>query len=298
MKIEKQNEYQYIIDGEWYDLRSDAKYIYECLDKQKSETKVKVEVEEEIEVEEKIEKENFEYEGWRVPMPTEKSVITDKKMDYELLGAITLISNRKTRYAIEDLLEEEEEEHRYIYEKGDNSILSNKEFLEKATGNQMVTIKRNLRKLASCNNEVVSYCEDEHGKYYKIMPYVFADNGNLQYVKIDSRILKFLIDTSSSNGIKVYCTLLWILWDKEKECYVKKQLTRDWLCKQIGLSEKSKNNLETIGNILYTFEKVGLIARDKETITVEQKGQNSIVKTVYCYTLCTVEEFLTKRKGE
>ena len=42
--------------------------------------------------------EEYVEEGWKVPMPSEKSVISDKKMDYKTLGLITLVSNRKTEY--------------------------------------------------------------------------------------------------------------------------------------------------------------------------------------------------------
>ena len=297
MKIEKINEFQYLIDGEWYDLRSDAKYIYECLDKQKSETtEVKVETKEEIEIEECNEEEYGEYEEWRVPMPTEKSVIGDKKMDYELLGAITLISNRKSEY-IEGLNITDTEVHRYIYEKGDNSILSNKEFLEEISGYKWDTIKRKLRKIASCGNDVVSYCEDEHGKYYKIMPYTLGDNGKLQYVVVDSRILDFLCRVFNSNTIKVYCVLLWKLWDNEKKCYTEKQITRDWLCKQIGLCENSEKNLSIIGDILFTFEELGLVTRRKETIAVEKRGCDTKVKTVYYYKIGDINKFLNRRNN-
>ena len=231
-------------------------------------------------------------EGWCVPLPSKNNVISNKKMDYKTLGLITLISNRKTEY-IEGIDFTEEEEHRYIYEQGDNSILSNKEFLEGISKWKYDTIKRNLKKLANCDNEVVSYCEDEHGKYYKISPYQVGDNGKLQYVTIDSRILEYLCNTFNSNAIKVYCILLWVLWDKEKKCYMRKQLTYDWLLKQIGLSgTNGGKNSKMLKDILFTFDKVGLIKIEMETITIEQKGYNTIVKTVYFYSMGNIENFL------
>lgn len=235
-------------------------------------------------------------EGWCVPLPSKNNVISNKKMDYKTLGLITLISNRKTEY-IEGIDFTEEEEHRYIYEQGENSILSNVDYIESISNNKLITIKRNLKKLADCDNDVVSYCEDEHGKYYKIMPYTLGDNGKLQYVTIDSRILKFLINTSNSNGIKIYCILSWVLWDNKKKCYEEKQITYNWLCKQLGLSTNSKKNLETIGDILFVFNEVGLIERRKETITEEKKGYNTTVKTVYYYTLVSAEDFLKNKNN-
>lgn len=233
-------------------------------------------------------------EVWNVPMPTEKNIITDKKFNYELLGEITLISNRKTEF-LEDIDISDAEMHRYIYEKGTNSILSNKEFLEEISGNKWDTIKRNLRKLAKCDNDVVSYCKDEKGRYYyKIMPYIVGDNGKLQYVTIDSRILEYLCKVYDSNAIKVYCVLLWLLWDSETQSYGERMITRSFMCKQIGLSESSDKNIKHIGWILKNFCNNKLLQRRSETITVEKKGETPIVKTVYYYSLPTIEEFINR----
>lgn len=235
-------------------------------------------------------------EGWCVPLPSKNNIISNKKMDYKTLGLITLISNRKTEY-IEGIDFTEEEEHRYIYEQGENSILSNADYIESISNNKLITIKRNLKKLADCDNDVVSYCEDEHGKYYKIMPYTLGDNGKLQYVTIDNRILEYLCNVYNSNAIKIYCVLLWVLWDNKNKCYIEKMLTYDWLLKQIGLSNgNSGKNSKMLNDILFTFEKVGLIKRRKETITEERKGYNTIVKTVYYYSLGSTEDFLKSKK--
>ena len=231
---------------------------------------------------------------WSVPMPTRKDVISDKKFNYELLGEITLISNRKTEF-LENISESDAEMHRYIYEKGTNSILSNKDFLEEISGNKFKTIKANLRKLAKCDNDVVSYCQDEKGRaYYKIMPYTIGDNGELQYVKIDSRILEYLCKIYDSNAIKVYCTILWLLFDKEKKCYTERKITRDWLVKEIGLSDTSDKNIKHIGWILKNFCNNKILKRRAETITEKKIGEVAVVKTVYYYSLPTIEEFLNR----
>lgn len=234
---------------------------------------------------------------WCVPMPTRKDVITDKKFNYELLGEIILISNRKTEF-LEGIDISDAEQHRYIYEKGTNSILSNKDFLERISKTKFKTIKTNLKKLANANNEVVSYCQDEKGRaYYKIMPYTTTNiNGKEipQYVRIDSRILEYLCNVYNSNAIKVYCVLLWKLWDNEKKCYVKKQLTYDWLLKQIGLSgSNGGKNSKMLSDILENFKDVGLIKRSEAIITEEKKGENTIVKRVYYYEIS--EDFLAKK---
>lgn len=231
---------------------------------------------------------------WCVPMPTRKDVMTDKKFNYELLGEIILISNRKTEF-LEGIDISDAEQHRYIYEKGTNSILSNKDYLEKISGYKWDTIKRNLRKLAKCDNDVVSYCQDEKGRaYYKIMPYTVGDNGKLQYVTVDSRILEYLCKIYNSNAIKIYCVVLWLLWDSEKQQYQERALTRDFICKQIGLCENSERALADVGKILKNFCNNKLLMRRSETITINKKGENSIVKTIYYYSIPTIEEFLNR----
>ena len=174
-------EYEVLINGNTYDVRNDddRRYLESIgfFDNQQTNGKTI-----EIMVNEGV---------WSVPMPTRKDVISDKKFNYELLGEITLISNRKTEF-LEDVDISDAEQHRYIYEKGTNSILSNKDFLEEISGCKWDTIKRNLRKLAKCDNDVVSYCKDEKGRYYyKIIPYIMKQRVDAQVYfedEISSRI--------------------------------------------------------------------------------------------------------------
>ena len=60
-------------------------------------------------IEDEITEEEVESAEWDIPINTE--YIKDKKMDYEVLGLITLFSNYNSK-----------ENHRYLYEKGYNSL--------------------------------------------------------------------------------------------------------------------------------------------------------------------------------
>ena len=112
-------EHKIIIDGIEYDTRnvSDLQYLESIgyFDKNKKEDKAENKTT--ININQK--------EGWNCPMNTE--YIKDKKMDYETLGLITLYSNYKGEVVCEEegLSISDVEYHRYIYEKGSNSINSN-----------------------------------------------------------------------------------------------------------------------------------------------------------------------------
>lgn len=275
--MERKGEFIYIIDGLEYDWREegDRRHIENILKEEKQEPKKK-----KIIYEEK--------EGWDCPLNT--VYLSDKKMDYEVLAIMTLFSNRKGEEVCEDI--SEVEYHRYLYEKGDNSIWSNREKMEQLSQNSIRNIKRGIKKLAECDNDVVVVCQDERGKiYYKIYPYAREDKNlgiNGTFITIDSRILEYLINVGNSNTIKVYCVLKWLCKNGER------QLTRDFLAKQIGLSIKSGKNLNTIGDILYSLDDK-LIKLRKETESIDT-NEGTKVKTHFYISLLTTEEFLNKKR--
>lgn len=277
-------EYKVIINGIEYDTRNSADRDYlesiGYFDENKKE---------EI-LENKTIINTNKKEGWNCPMNTE--YITDKKMDYEALGLITLYSNYKGEVVCDEkgLSISEVEYHRYIYEKGSNSINSNMKNMEKISKNKRRNIKRNIKKLTECNNRVVEVCSDIKGNiYYKINPYANSNEGMGKFVVINNKMLEYLIHTGNSNMIKTYCMIKILLWNDENKCYIKRQLTREFLLKQIGLSESGKN-ITMMGNILKSLVANGFIKREKVTHVKEINGE-SIVKTNYIYELTTDDEW-------
>ena len=144
-----------------------------------------------------------------------------------------------------------------------------------------------MKKLVECGNDVVMACEDEKGNKYYIIQ---VKHEGKYFVKIDERMLRFLIDTSNSNVIKTYCVLKILLWNNEKQCYTKRQLTRDFLLKQIGLTN-CENSLKAMTNILQALENHHLIKREKKVKVVETNN-GTITKTLYSYELIALEDFL------
>lgn len=277
-------EYKIIIDGIEYDIRnvSDLQYLesigYFNKDKKEeiSENKITINI--------------SNKEGWNCPMNTE--YIKDKKMDYEALGLITLYSNYKGEAVCDEngYGYEEVEYHRYIYEKGNNSINSNMENMEKLSKNKRRNIKRNIKKLTECNNKVVEVCSDRNGNiYYKINPYANSNEGMGKFVVINNKMLEYLIHTGNSNIIKTYCMIKVLLWDDKNKCYIKRQITRDFLLKQIGLSNCEKN-LQQMTDILKSLTANNFIKREKNVNVTEVNGEG-VVRVMYTYELVDDEEW-------
>jgi hypothetical protein len=220
--------------------------------------------------------------SWDTPLNTE--YIKDKKMDYEALGLITLFS-----------FHDNGEKYRYLYEKGINSLNSNIDEMEKMSKNKRRNIRRAIKKLEECNNDVVALCEDDKGRmYYKISPYASDKDEKGRFVTINSKMLEYLISTSNSNVIKTYCAIKILLWDNKNQCYIKRPLTRDFLLKFIGLSV-NENNLQQMSQILKFLSINGFIEREKHSQKVKVGGEIR-AKDTYMYQLTTFDEWDNAQK--
>ncbi len=228
-----------------------------------------------------------EFSEFDVPINTYPNVINDRGMDYKILALITLYSKRKGE-TVCDMMEydySEIENHRYIY---NDMIIKDMEEFEKLSNNCKKTIKRNIKKLVDCDNKVVQICKDKNGKiFYKINPYFNPNDKNSMssFVVIDSEMLKYLINISNSDTIKIYCIFKWLLWDGKEKKYTKKKVDRYWLCKQLGLAEDSGKNLKKVGDILQNLVNNYYLKREKQNI--QDKDGN--YKTVYFYEVCSYE---------
>ena len=224
---------------------------------------------------------------WSVPINTETTVIGDRGMNYKILALISLYSKYKGE-TVCDLMEydySEIENHRYIYQ---DYIIENKEELEKESKNSIKTIKRNIKKLIECDNKVIQVCKDKKGKvFYKINPYFNPNDKSSMnnFVTIDSDMLRYLVNISNSDVIKVYCIFKWLLWDNKNKTYVSKRVDRYWICRQLGLNEESGKNLQKVTDILQFLVNNFYITRTKENI-LDKDGK---YKTVYYYKIATYD---------
>ena len=162
--------------------------------------------------------------------------------------------------------------------------------MEKISKNKRRNIKRNIKKLTECNNKVVEVCSDINGNiYYKINPYANNNEGMGKFVVINNKMLEYLIHTGNSNMIKTYCMIKVLLWDDKNKCYIKRQITRDFLLKQIGLSNCEKN-LQQMTDILKSLTANNFIKREKNVNVTEVNGEG-VVRIMYTYELVDDEEW-------
>lgn len=273
------------------------------------------EIEEEIEytelinedledMEDENKEEEEDYKEWKVPMNT--SFIDcgkqDKNyMDYKAYALFMYFSKRKSEEVCDmlGLDYSEVEEHRFLY---DNFINENIEKFEDLSDWKKQNIKKQINKLTKAGNKVVGADYTSNGDlYYKFMPYVDKNNQlkkNGTFVTIESDILRFLISSTNSNVIKIYCFLKWFLMDEEyykktkKVRYIEKQIDREFICKQIGLSSKSDKTLKSISrDIEDLLVMTHLIER--RAVTKREFGKT---KTVYYYSIVDHDEWKSYRE--
>ena len=89
--------------------------------------------------------------------------------------------------------------------------------------------------------------------------------------------LKLITDTLSENSISTYIYLLNCYYANDCRPF---QFTLDQIKTQIGISTSTRSNNDTITNILYVLEKIGLI---KYSLTTMQQEMDSFqnIKTIY-----------------
>ena len=177
-----------------------------------------------------------------------------------------------------------------------NGIFENfKEEIESLSKNQIDTICRNIKKLCKLESKIVEAKSTENGIVYLInyaTEYI-DEYGGISYrkfVPIEEDILKFLIDTSSSNAIKTYIYLKYRCADKDYNSKETK-ITRMEIANNIGLSVKSDNNLKTVRNIVKSLENNKLIKTSKRYVTEVSSNGNEVVK---CYKFFKVKIYCTR----
>lgn len=242
---------------------------------------------------------------WDVPMNTSFINCSKKDenyMDYKAYALFMYFSKRKGKEVC-DMLNldfSEIEEHRFLY---DNFINENMEKFEKLSDWKKQNIKKQINKLTKAGNKVVSADYTSNGDlYYKFIPYVNKENKLIKdgtFVTIESDILKFLINSTNSNVIKIYCFLKWFLidqkhYEKTKEVrYIEKPIDRKFILKQIGLNSNSGKMASSISrDIEDMLVMTHLIERRR--IVKQEFGKT---KYVYYYSIVPYEEWKSFRES-
>ncbi|WP_290458791.1 helix-turn-helix domain-containing protein [Romboutsia ilealis] len=208
----------------------------------------------------------------KLPMPTH--CLKDKKYCAKEYAGLMTISNRGSY-----------ETHRYLYKNKFNTAE-----LAKDLGIGKRTLETNIKKLEKLDCNILSIENTrENGIVYKLeYGTVNEVTGNLhKFVTIYQPMLKTLSCAFNNNAIKLYCLLNYMTTETEF-----KSLDNKWLAEQIGLSSKSKNNLDAITEIVAQLELCGFIETKKENIFKwdEKKGRE-VPQITKSYRLRTLEQW-------
>lgn len=208
----------------------------------------------------------------KLPMPT--FCLNDKKYCAKEYAGLMTISNRGIY-----------EGHRFLYKNKFNTAE-----LAKDLGIGKRTLETNIKKLEKLDCNILSIENTrEHGIVYKLeYGTVNEVTGNLhKFVTIYQPMLKTLSCAFNNNAIKLYCLLNYMTTETEF-----KPLDNKWLAEQIGLSSKSKNNLDAITEIVAQLELCGFIETKKENIfRWDEKKGREVPQITKSYRLRTLEQW-------
>lgn len=193
---------------------------------------------------------------------------------YMEYGIITYYSNFKKQddFGNEALF-------RYVYE---NKLKDNQEQIEKISKKKFATVLKNIRKLVKMDNNLVVASNSPNGIVYTIN---YSTEPHGYYVTIHHEILKYLLDTSNEDALKLYVFMCYRCKKGETK------LTLKEMANAIGLSPNSKDNLQKITNITMSLDD-NLIKKRYVYETVYDEDTNKFKTKKFCYyTIMTYEQF-------
>lgn len=226
-------------------------------------------------------KKNNKYENEIFNTKDKKEVIllpiTTRKLNYKNPNLLLLNITDKSKF---DHLDNKIEKERYVYKDELNqSKLSDELSKNKEKKISRQKISKDIKKLESLGFIV----KDEiNNNVYKIK-YTENIQGVGDYVVIDKRIIKKLIDSYNDRAIAVYLYFCYKLRDESQI------ITREEICEAIGMSATLRNK-QSISNITEALERYGLIG--KEEIYDTRRSKN---RTLIKYTLASYEEFRSQK---
>lgn len=279
MKIERINEFQYIIDGEYYSVFDDMEYINKCL---KS-------VEETEEITE-------ESERTHQILPTHKDVLRNTtSKEYNFLANLISMSNfnegeQKNGIDMEAFLYEKDLQTKLNELKEQGVKVPSRNTIKKhmKTLSKIEIGDRGLKLLNisnSPNGIVYHIAQSYQNKYFQVIPVEQFNE---------------LVLVCNANALKLYCIFKYTIEGEN----AKRGTDNDWvridrmhLCRHMGLAE-SRGNCDNLSVVIKALRKLGYIKVKQENIVEVDEEGNKKPKTVNYYKLTTYQEWyeLTNKK--
>lgn len=230
---------------------------------------------------------------WHVPITSHFDHLKNKDVNMCTLGGLTLIS--KYGGKAHNMNE------RYIYK---NDL----DFNELAVSSNVSesTAKRHFNKLKKIaiegNKPLISTENTSNGIVYKInystakLDEYGDPSKNRYYTTIESDLLKYLIDNTNDNVIKLYIFLKVHLIDADGN-YLSKEMQREYLADGIGF-KRTNRMCDVISNITTGLVAHGLLFKTEkvEFVYDDEKGKELPKKKVI-YKLATYDQWLTHKES-
>lgn len=189
--------------------------------------------------------EKFNEQNPTIPISSDEKYLKNKSINYNIYLKFLYLSNFDKNKVLDDVFEvfEGKEKSRFLYR---NKLTDNKEATEKFFDRTIQSIDRNINTMIELGLIEKRRIKD------KLVYSIYYSTNKRKYVKLSSRATTTLLNYDS-NTIKIYVLLKYMCKDVEK------QITREYIAENIGLSSRSKKTLQMITNSLASLQNEGLI---------------------------------------
>ena len=197
-------------------------------------------------------------------LPSDKRILADKSFPYNTYAMLILNSDFN-----------QENETYYIYNKDIEKRVTN--FLEESNGKipSMKTIKKHIKIMLEYDLPLLKVENSPHGVVYKLTPAI----DNKCYVRLPYQQVKELILADNKNILKLFVVLASMC---DTENY--RAMDKKFLVRQLGLSDKSKREINIISAMLKLLRERNYI--DFKLVNDEYVKDNKVRnRTVNAYRL-------------
>lgn len=221
--------------------------------------------------------------GFCVMLPSHDTVIGDKKFPYSTYANLTLNSK----------FDPVKKDGNYIYKNAINKSIA--DFIEEAKDEfpngklpAPRTIEKHIKVMLKNDIPLLKVENSPNGVVYKLQPKI----DNRYYVMIPYQQVRELVLSTNDNMLKLFVILS---YKCNTENYT--TLDRKYFARKLGLADNSTKNLSSIGTMLNTLRKIGMIDIQQEIRTDwDEEAGREIGKKINSYRLTTLEEYKEANK--
>lgn len=147
---------------------------------------------------------------------------------------------------------------------------------------------RSFKKLKELG--IVEELRNTNNKLYAYRIYNKNPLNGKQYTLVEPEIIRALRKTYKSTSIKAYAYLRSQCWDNDSKKFVRKKISLVDICKALGLSEETRNDLFKLLQELHASRYITIYERVKQST----EGDYNI--SYYIYEIVSYEEWKKARK--